>query len=494
MSLNNQPPPSFSLARRWSISLNVLLSVLAVLALVAMVNYLAARHFQRIPVSTLARAELGPQTRRILQSVTNNVRVTIYYDRDGSETLYKLVNDLLKEYKFANPRIGVETIDYRREPPAAQLLKAKYKLTAPEDKNLVIFDCNNNVKIIYERDLTDFDLEPLISGRSREARRSTFKGELLFTSAIYTVTSARALKAYFLTGHGEHLPDSTSSGFSKFAGVLKENNIDWAIATNDIPRDCSLLIIAGPRSAMLPDELAKIEEYLSNGGRALVLFNYIGVLRKTGLEKTLSDWGVDVGQNVVFDGNAGTRGGLLISTFSRHAIAVPLAQSGLGLYMAYPRTVRRTGRGAHKTDTPNVTELIYTGPDGQVVDDFRNGVPQPSVSDTRTNVPLAVAIEKGKLEGLRTQRGTTRMVVMGDSTCWANNMLDERANRDFASLAINWLLDRSELLESLAARPIPERRLVMTKSQMLAVQWILFLVMPGSVLLVGTAVWVQRRH
>ena len=122
------------------------------------------------------------------------------------------------------------------------------------------------------------------------------------------------------------------------------------------------------------------------------------------------------------------------------------------------------------------------------------GVPAASVSDTRTNVPLAVAIEKGKLEGLRTQRGTTRMVVMGDSTCWANNMLDERANRDFASLAINWLLDRSELLESLAARPIPERRLVMTKSQMLAVQWILFLVMPGSVLLVGTAVWVQRRH
>jgi len=104
VSPNNQPPPSFSLARRWSISLNVLLSVLAVLALVAMVNYLAARHFQRIPISTLARAELGPQTRRILQSVTNNVRVTIYYDRNGSETLYKLVNDLLKEYKFANPR------------------------------------------------------------------------------------------------------------------------------------------------------------------------------------------------------------------------------------------------------------------------------------------------------------------------------------------------------------------------------------------------------
>ena len=43
-----ESPPSFSKARKWSISLNVLVASATVLALVLMVNYLAARHFTRL--------------------------------------------------------------------------------------------------------------------------------------------------------------------------------------------------------------------------------------------------------------------------------------------------------------------------------------------------------------------------------------------------------------------------------------------------------------
>ena len=489
--MKHDSPPSFSLGRRWSTSLNVMLSVLAVVALVAMVNYLAARHFGRVPVSALAQTELHPQTRRILESVTNNVRVTIYYDRE--EPLYPLVNGLLKEYKFANARIGVETIDYQRDAGAAQLLKAKYKLAT--DKNLIIFHCNGNTKIVYEKELADLDLEPLISGRSKEVRHNAFKGELLFTSAIYSVTSPRALKAYFLKGHGEHLPDNTDreSGFSRFGGLLKDNNVDWGIVTKDIPNDCSLLIIAGPQSALLPEEVVKIENYLNNGGRALIMFNVYSAERNTGLEEVLANWGVEVGRRVAMDPENTTQGrDLVAKDFGRHAISAPLINSGL--HMIFPRPLRKAGRGTHKTDAPNVAELVFTSPSGAIVGEIREGVPYPSPTDVRTNVPLAVAVEKGKLAGLTADRGTTRIVAVGDSIFWANNMLDSLANRDFAALTVNWLLDRSQLLGSLAPRPIPEFRVVMTKSQMTAVRWMLLLGMPGSVLLVGAAVWAQRRH
>src|SRR5688572_23018029 len=266
--MNHDPKPSFSMARRWTLSLNVLLSILAVVALVAMVNYLAARHFHRIPVSQLARMELSGQTRRILQSVTNNVKVTIYYDR--TDDLYEMVNGLLKEYKFANGRVGVETIDYVKDPAAAQRVKAQYQLAASQ-KNVIIFESNGNKKIVYEKELSDLDLEPLISGRSKEVRRSAFKGELLFTSAIYSVTSPRLLKAYFLKGHGEHGPQDTDkdSGYSRFAAVLTDNNVDWdtlaLLGTNQVPADCSVLIVAGATTSLTPEELAKIEAYLNNG-------------------------------------------------------------------------------------------------------------------------------------------------------------------------------------------------------------------------------------
>src|SRR4026207_2449997 len=102
--MNHDTKPSFSMARRWSLSLNVLLSILAVVALVAMVNYLAARHFHPIPISQFARMELTGQTRRILQSVTNNVKVTIYYDR--TDELYEMVNGLRTQHKLAHGGVG----------------------------------------------------------------------------------------------------------------------------------------------------------------------------------------------------------------------------------------------------------------------------------------------------------------------------------------------------------------------------------------------------
>jgi ABC-2 type transport system permease protein len=491
MSMQHEKRPSFSMGRRWSISLNVVLSIIAVLAMVGMINYLAARHFRRIPVSALAQSELSPQTHRILQSVTNNVHVIIYYDRE--DDLYELIHGLLKEYKFANGRIGVETVDYQRDPAAAQSVKAKYQLPV-EQKNLVIFSCNGNKKIVYEKELSDLDLEPLISGRSKEVRRSAFKGELLFTSAIYSVTSPRTLKAYFLKGHGEHEPDSADKdyGFSKFAGLLKDNNIDWGAVslagTNDIPGDCSLLIVAGARVALPPTEVEKIDAYLNNGGRALFMFNIFGIDRNTGIEDLLGNWGVEVGRAVAWDRANSTMGqDLLVSHFSTHPIAAPLINSGV--HMVFPRAMGKAQRSGRRAD--GVVELAFTSAKGMAVTDIRDGVPHPSPTGLQTNVPVAIAVEKGKLQG--TDRGTTRMVVLGDSVGWANNMLDNLANRDFASLTINWLLDRSQLLGSLSPQPIARFRLVMSKAQVGAVRWIMLLGMPGSVLLLGTIVWVRRR-
>jgi len=67
------------------------------------------------------------------------------------------------------------------------------------------------------------------------------------------------------------------------------------------------------------------------------------------------------------------------------------------------------------------------------------------------------------------------------------------ANRDFVGYAVNWLLDRTQLLEELGPRPITEYRLVMTKSQLQTAQWILLAGMPGAVLLFGGLVWLRRR-
>ena len=69
----NDPKPSFSVARKWSLSLSMLLALGAVVALLVMVNYLAARHFMRWSISEKAQTQLSPLTLRVLASVTSIV-------------------------------------------------------------------------------------------------------------------------------------------------------------------------------------------------------------------------------------------------------------------------------------------------------------------------------------------------------------------------------------------------------------------------------------
>ena len=232
---------------------------------------------------------------------------------------------------------------------------------------------------------------------------------------------------------------------------------------------------------------------MKNGGRLLALFSYLSVETETGLERILLDWGVEVGFNVVTDlpnSNLRDGGDIVASTLGAHVIVKPL-QTPLDLIR--PRSVRKKPGTLANADAPNVNELVFTGPEGTVHTDIRNGLVYANpTTDLRTNVCLAVAVEKGRIRGVTTERGTTRIVVVGDSLFLGNQMIERRGNRDFAWLALNWLLDRSELL-AIPPRPITEYKLVMTQAEMSAVRWILLAGMPGTVMLMGLLVAVRRR-
>ena len=72
--------PSFSPARKWAIALNVLASCTTLLALVLMVNYLASRHFKRYQWMADERYRLSPMTLKMLDTLTNQVRLIVFFD------------------------------------------------------------------------------------------------------------------------------------------------------------------------------------------------------------------------------------------------------------------------------------------------------------------------------------------------------------------------------------------------------------------------------
>jgi len=254
--------------------------------------------------------------------------------------------------------------------------------------------------------------------------------------------------------------------------------------------DCNLLVIAGPRDALGDVELEKIDQYLSQGGRLLALFNAGSISKETGgeitgLDKVLAKWGIEIGNSIIYDPdrysaqNSGQD--IVVRDFNpQHPLVNPLLDSSL--CMIQPRAVGKLKSLPQTADAPKVEELAFTGPNAQA------GTSAPQ------RYSLIAAVEKGAIKGVITERGTTRIVVAGDSVFLTNTGLRNAANRDFAEYALNWLLERTQLLGGLGPRSIVEYRVVMSESQLQRVELILLGGIPSAVLLLGGLVWLRRRR
>jgi len=497
------PKTSFSAGRRWGIFFSVIISIIAVIALVIMVNYLGARYYARLTLSTQTRQQLSPQTISLIKSITNEINVVIYYDK--KDDLYGYIVTVLDEYRLRNPKISVQTVDYRVDAAAALKVKEKYKnyLGLSGGKNLVIFECNGKPFFVPGELLGHYTLNPVdapesASNETNQPQRTFdknlayFQGETSFSAALLAVTSSKPLTAYFIEGHGEHPSgdDKDEPGYGRFKAVLAVNFIQSGVitnllGTNAIPSDCNLLVIAGARRRY-SIEWEKVRDYLNHGGKLFVLFNFFTKDYDTGLEAVLVDWGVGVGKNVIKDVNHSSESSgddLHVGSFSpSHPLVNPLLGSELELVR--PRSVGAiTNRPG--SDAPKVEELAFAEPTAKI-----NDSPLPAGRP----VPLIVAVEKAGSRGVFPEHGTTRIVVVGDSFFLDNQLIDVADNRAFASYAINWLLDRKQLLAGVGPHPVIEYKLMMTRAQMASVRWIFLAAMPGAFLLFGGLVWLRRRH
>lgn len=502
MATDPQPKPSFSPYRKWGMGLHVFFLVLVVFSVVVMANYISQEYSLRFHMSTRTAIELSPRTVGLLRSITNQVKVTLYYDVGDEESLYGTVADLLGEFRLVNPQITIQTVDYIRDPSLALKVKTKYNLAAPTDKNLVIFDCEGKasegkVKMVPGNRLASYVIEQ-VANQSPDSKELSFRrkptaflGEMAFTTALLDVTSSRSLKAYFVQGHGEHDISSGDErlGYLKFGSILQQNCIQpealSLLGTKVVPADCNLLVIAGPQNALDEVELSKIDQYLNQGGRLLVLFNFGSFRKETGLERLLAKWGVDVGRNAVTDPDNTTKGtDVIVSDFGngKHPVVNSLLQSAI--HLSLPRTVGQLKLRAEAADAPRVEEIAFSGSRATVAGGL----------DRKPPFPLVVAVEKGALKDVIAERGATRMIVVGDSLFLGNLQIDSAANRDFAAAAVNWLLERPQLLAGAGPRPMMEYKIVMTKTQMHQAQWILLGALPGGVLVLGGLVWLRRRR
>jgi ABC-type uncharacterized transport system len=498
--------PSFSPGRRWKIGSDVVVRTALVLAVVVMVNYLGARFFQRFYLSAQTNVGLSSRSLAVLNSLTNQMLVTLYYDTHDADNFYPTILELAKEYHAANKNISVRAVDYVTDPGEAEKIKEQYNLpgaadspNAPPNKDLVIFACGDRHDTVpgeaimklqtVQMDPNDPDFDPKQRELQFRKQPVAFNGEIMFTSKLLALAHAQPFKAYFLQGHGESsLADSSDNGFSKFGLTLAQNDVVVnnleLLGDTEIPPDCNLLVIAAPTKPLRESELQKIDKYLAQGGRLLVLFNYASIQQATGLEPILQKWGVNVLPGYVKDPQSSNGGDqiVVVRKFNPKTFVNPLTQ--LFLEMVLPRPIVKVDFENPPANAPQVDELVLSSEASTLAGD-------PTAAPR--SYPLIAAVEQKPGAGVATPLGNTRIVVAGDSLFLDNQLIEAGANRDFLNYAANWLLDRQELLSGISPHSVTEFRLMLTQKQGRQLDWLLLGALPGSVLFFGWLVWLVRR-
>ena len=178
---------------------------------------------------------------------------------------------------------------------------------------------------------------------------------------------------------------------------------------------------------------------------------------------------------------------IVARNFGQHPITRALLRSSLNMIM--PRSIASKAIGAVRADAPKATELVYTSNQGIAWHMTDKHVGE---LERQGKIPMAIAVEKG-IQGVAADKGATRMVVIGSSISFANAPFDSAANADFATLAVNWLLNRDVLLSEIPPRAISEYTLSITQRQMQTLRWVFLGAAPGAAMLIGVIVWFRRR-
>jgi len=464
-------------------------SVLVVIAIMVAINYIASREDKRWDLTANKVFSLSDQTRKLLASLDAPVQVKVFARSDD----FQRFRDRLTEYESASRNLSVDYIDVDQKPALAN----QYKV---QSYGTVVLEYKGRT----ERAVSDSEQE--------------------LTNALIKVVEGAQKKVYFVQGHGEKDPTSSTdrSGYSGAKAALESDNFSVEslplVQQNDVPADATVVVIAGPRTDYLPGEIDALTRYLDRGGKLLVMLDPPDRADSpplTNLDALLKDWDIKPGNDVVVDASGM---GQLIGTGPSTPVAVnypshPIT-SDFRVLTAYPlaRSMEAISGGVNgRTAQP----IIETSPrswgetdlkdlmEGQPVklEEEKGDRPGPLTVGLAVSVPAPSPPAADAAKATDTTSGTppendrkpeTRLVAIGDSDFASNLALNIQGNRDLFLNTINWLAQQENLI-AIRPRQPDDRRITLTAEQQKTIFWLSIAVIPGLLLVTGIHTWWRRR-
>jgi ABC-type uncharacterized transport system involved in gliding motility auxiliary subunit len=455
---------------------NLLLVVVLVLGILVLVNYFLSKHHTRVDLTSAKLHSLSGQSVKVLKSLKKDISVKAFF-REGNPGRGTFEN-LMKIYAYESPRIKYELIDPDKNPG----LVKRYEVT---QDGMIVFESG--------------DKDGRITAASEED----------VTNAVIKLTREKKKVICFLEGHGEaSVEESGDGGYSTVKGDLEKLGYEvkkQALALAEgFPADCALLVVPGPKKALLPNEIETIGKYVDRGGRVLFM---IDPETDPGLSPLLAGYGVRLRNDLIVDTVSRLLGGdyfmPVVSEYEDHEITRGFRYA---TFFPYARSVEASET---KPEGATLTVIAKTSPNSwserrldqkQVKFDKDLDGPGP-VSLALVATLKAKAVEKSAAaaEGADAGAAATgaetpeaRLAVVGDSDFAANRYLGLSGNANFFLNMVNWLTEEADLI-SIQPRTSSPRTLQMSPSQGRLLFFVSVILLPLAILVLGVAVWLRRR-
>ena len=484
--------------------------VIGAIAVTALINVLAARHYKRWDFTSAQLYTLTPATVSTLHTLEQDIDVAVLLS--AGDPLQRSVENMLVAYGAETRRLKITYVDPDRHPAEFVAVQQKYGIVAGRTEDgRVLTDA---AIVLASRDKHWFiTSEDMVDLGGAEEGQAQSKVEQALTQGVRAVLGGDRVKLCFTTGHGEFsIEDSSEQGLGELRNRLEKNNYDAVSVDSTKPdtkepfKDCDALVVASPALPFSAREATEIGERMKAGMNGFFMFNPTPdpdrrAQLDTGLEPVCKPFGIGLAKDFVFEQDDTFRvprgtGEIFFPDLKPHAITEGLiAASAAGLKNILMRSRSLDAVPGQAQPTPLMTTSASAF---GMVDYFawvdKGGEPKKTGGDRSGPLAIAMASELPKPPN-STQAHGTRLVVMGTANpCFGQSWRDLalRGNAVFVGNVISWIAARPPILDVPAKTTISASLRISEASLGEVLRYVL-LFMPGAAALMGIAVWMRRR-
>ena len=349
---------------------------------------------------------------------------------------------------------------------------------------------------------------------------------------IYRMTLKEPKTIGMLYGHGEKRRDAELQSWrNQLERQYYVEEFDY-VAEGQLDatgRGYDILVIPGSQKEIFPDLFNEIDQYLSEGGKVLILMDPVlidqqrmrGSANNPGMINWLRDYGIDVGTDVVMDFQAhetlgfGTSYGVVNLPYP-YWVQVPTSESAIsggsaGAVFPWASSIEITNRVSNDIRDVEITPLLTTFETAGLDLDYDDLSPRsPRIDElSRTELRerhLAVSITGRRCPPLRAvceidPEDVFRMIVATDSDFISEQMAGGREQRypDHIFLGLNWVdwLAQEDALAQIRGKGERFRPLVFSSDSDLhknLVQYGNIIGVPALIILIGLVRFFLRRN